>query len=246
MRPPPALPALTCLLVAACTSCRPARTSPRPTPAGRDTTARRPAVIRDTVLEQRVGRLELRLLERDAQVEELQGRLDDARREVVRSMAKLQSLATRAEAASGMAEAEIALQALRSSGGSPAAPPPEIGQATQLMQLATAEFDRQNYGGALYLANQAKDAAAAGRGRLASVERGTLRAGEVPFAVPLGLQTTARANVRDGPGSGFPVVVTLEPGARLTGYSYVDQWVRITDESGRAGWIHQSLVGRRP
>lgn len=238
----PRLPVLSCLLVAACTSCRPAGTSPRPAPV-RDTTGRRPAVIRDTVLEQRVGRLELRLLERDAQVEELQGRLDDARREVVRAMAKLQSLATRAEAASGMAEAEIALQALGSGGGLQAAR--EIGQAAQLLQLATAEFDRQNYGGALYLANQAKDAAAAGRGRLASVERGTLRAGEVPFAVPLGLQTVARANVREGPGGGFPVVLTLEAGAPLVGYSYADQWVRIADQTGRAGWIHQSLVGRR-
>ena len=122
---------------------------------------------------------------------------------------------------------------------------PELGQAAQLLQLATAEFDRQNYGGALYLANQAKDAAAAGQGRVASVERGSLRQGEVPFALPLRLQTVGRANVREGPGGGFAVVATLEPGALLTGYSYVDQWVRITDESGRSGWVYQSLVGRR-
>lgn len=214
-------------------------------PPVRDTTARpgRPVVVRDTLLEQRVGRLELRLLEKEAQVEELQTRLDDARREVVRAMAKLQSLATRAEAASGMAEAEIALQALRSGGGSSAAP--EIGQAAQLLQLAAAEFDKQNYGGALYLANQAKAAAAAAQGRLASVERGSLRAGETPFALPLRLETTARANVRGGPGSSFTVIFTLEAGASLTGYSYADQWVRVTDETGRPGWIYQGLIGRR-
>jgi uncharacterized coiled-coil protein SlyX len=202
-----------------------------------------PVAVRDTQLEQRVARLELRLLEKEAQVEELQARLDDARREVVRAMAKLQSLATRAEAASGMAEAEIALQSLRGTGGQQAVP--ELGQAAQLLQLATAEFDKQNYGGALYLANQAKDAAAAGQGRVAGVERGSLRRGEVPFALPLRLQTTGRANVREGPGSGFTVLYTLEASALLTGYSYLDQWVRITDEGGRAGWVHQSLVGRR-
>jgi uncharacterized coiled-coil protein SlyX len=220
-------------------------------PAQRDTTRGRrrpvappPAPQRDTVLEQRVDRLELRVLEKEAQVEELQTRLDDARREVVRAMAKLQSLATRAEAASGMAEAEIALQALRAGGAPQAAP--EIGQAAQLLQLGTAEFDKQNYGGALYLANQAKEAAAAGQGRLASVERGSLRQGEVPFALPLRLQTTGRANVREGPGQGFQIAFTLDPSAAVTGYSYVDQWVRVTDENGRSGWIYQGLIGRRP
>ena len=166
----------------------PAR-SPRDTvPARRPT---QPVAVRDTQLENRVARLELRQLEKEAQVEELQARLDDARREVVRAMAKLQSLATRAEAASGMAEAEIALQALRTSGNPQGVP--ELGQAAQLLQLAAAEFDKQNYGGALYLANQAKDAAAAGQGRVASVERGALRQGEVPFALPLRLQTAGRA-----------------------------------------------------
>jgi uncharacterized coiled-coil protein SlyX len=243
---------LIAILAAAVAGCGWMRGSRSPSaPVQRDTTRGRrrpvappPAAQRDTVLEQRVDRLELRVLEKEAQVEELQTRLDDARREVVRAMAKLQSLATRAEAASGMAEAEIALQALRAGGAPQAAP--EIGQAAQLLQLATAEFDKQNYGGALYLANQAKEAAAAGQGRLASVERGSLRQGEVPFALPLRLQTTGRANVRDGPGQGFQIAFTLDPSAAVTGYSYVDQWVRVTDENGRAGWIYQGLIGRRP
>jgi uncharacterized coiled-coil protein SlyX len=202
-------------------------------------------VVRDTLLEQRVARLELRVLEKEAQVEELQGRLDDARREVVRAMAKLQSLATRADAASGMAEAEIALEALRGASGGGSSAPPEVGQATQLLQLAAAEFDKQNYAGALYLATQAKNAAAAGQGRLASGARGTLRAGEVPFALPLRVQTAGRANVREGPGATFRVAFTVEERTPLIAYSYLEQWVRITDETDRPGWIHQSLIGRR-
>lgn len=232
------------LLGAACSTHRstanpPPVRSPAPPP---------PAVVRDTALEHRAARLELRLLERDAQVEELQGRLDDARREVVRAMAKLQSLATRAEAASGMAEAEIALQAVRAAGGGGGgnvAPAPEAGQAAQLLQLATAEFNKQNYAGALYLATQAKNAAAAGQERVASGERGALRPGEVSFALPLRLQTTARANVRDGPGAGFAIAFTLEVGTPLTAYSYLEQWVRVTDENGRPGWIYQGLIERR-
>jgi len=217
-----------------------------PVRAPRDTlrVAPPPVVVRDTAFEQRAARLELKVLEQEAQVDELQARLDDARREVVRAMAKLQSLATRAEAASGMAEAEIALQALRSNGNG--SPSPEWTQGSQLLQLAAAEFDNQNYAGALYLATEAKNAAAAGQRRVGGDDRQTTRSGEVPFALPLRVQTTGRANVREGPGAGFKVLFTLESGAALVAYSYVDQWVRVRDDTDRPGWIHQTLIGRRP
>jgi len=197
--------------------------------------------MRDPKLEQKLARSELLLLEKEAQVSELQARLDDARLEVVRAMAKQQSLASRAEAASGMAEAEIALQSLRGTARSEG-----VAEVSRLIKLSTAEFDKQNYAGALYLASQAKGAAFAARGQLASADRGALRAGEVPFATPLKLQTTKRSNVRDGPGSTFKIAFTLPAGAPLTGSSRVEQWVRIIDDSGRNGWIHQGLIGRRP
>jgi uncharacterized coiled-coil protein SlyX len=199
--------------------------------------------VRDHDLEQRVSRLELRLLERDAQVEDLQNRLEDTRREVVRSMAKVQTLATRAEAASGMAEAEIALQSLkRTSRGSAA----DVARVTKLLQDASNEFNKQNYGGALYLANQAKSQAGVGRNRTPGGDPPTLRSGEVLFAVPLSLQTSARGcKLRDGPGTGFRVLATLDVGVSITGYSYVDQWMRVADDSGRTGWVYWNLVQRK-
>jgi len=235
------------LLGAGCSLFRAPSTEPARAPAdtGRTGTRRQPVVARDTALEQRAARLELKVLEQEAQVAELQSRLDDARREVVRAMAKLQSLATRAEAASGMAEAEIALQALRSANGNNSPASPEYGQGSQLLQLATAEFDQQNYAGALYLATEAKNAAAAGQGRVSSDDRASTRKGEVPFALPLPLQTTGRANVREGPGANFKVMFTLETGVPIVAYSYVEQWVRIKDGNDRPGWIHQSLIDRR-
>jgi uncharacterized coiled-coil protein SlyX len=240
----PFLP-LVALLSAACSPHH--SSNPPPVRAPRDTArvTQRPTVVRDTALEQRAARLELKVLEQEAQVDELDSRLDDARHEVVRAMAKLQSLATRAEAASGMAEAEIALQALRAANGNNSPPSPEYEQGSQLLQLATTEFDQQNYAGALYLATEGKNAAAAGRGRVASDDRSATRRGEVPFAVPLRLQTTGRANVREGPGAGFKVLFTLETGVSIVAYSYVDQWVRIKDDGDRAGWIHQTLIDRR-
>lgn len=233
------------LAVAACKHPHAGDVPPLRTPRDTARVSLRPSnPVRDTALESRAARLELKVLEQEAQVDELQSRLDDARREVVRAMAKLQSLATRAEAASGMAEAEIALQALRTNGNGSQSP--EWTQGSQLLQLAAAEFDKQNYAGALYLATEAKNAATLGQRRVGADERQTTRSGEVPFALPLRVQTTGRANVREGPGSGFKVLFTLESGAPLVAYSYVDQWVRISDETDRPGWIHQTLIGRRP
>jgi uncharacterized coiled-coil protein SlyX len=212
--------------------------------AGGPARARTPSA-RDSVLEQRVARLELRLAERDAQIEDLRARLDEARQEVVRALAKLQTVASPAEAASAIAEAEIAVQALRAATGVQPGGGSDVAQAGTLLEQASDVFAKQNYGGALYLANQAKSLVGVGRGRVAGAGRPPLRPGEVSFAVPVRLQASARSKLRDGPGAGYKVLYTVEAGAGLIGYSYIDQWVRVGDDSGRAGWMFLSLVGRR-
>jgi TolA-binding protein len=234
--------ALLALVLAACAAN--SASDPAPPAAAPPVAAATP---RDSALERRAARLELRLAERDAQVADLQARLDEAREEIVRTLAKLQTVASRAEAASAMAEAEIAVQGLRAAAGAQANGVAEVGQAGTLLQQASTAFGQQNYGGALYLANETKRVAGMGRTRLAGAgsERGSLRPGEVAFAVAVPLQAVARGKIREGPGSTYRVVFTVEPGAVLTGYSYVDQWVRVADESGHAGWMFVTLVGRR-
>jgi hypothetical protein len=220
---------------------RQAETAPTPSTAARRQA--RVAAAARAEQDRRIVRLELALLEKNAQVEELQAKLDEAREEVVRAMAKLQTLASRAEAASGMAEAEVALQPLR--GRSTQQTAPEAMQASRLLREASAEFNQENYGGALYLANQAKTLAAAGTGRLSSRERIADRPGEKPFAVPIPLKAVGSGNVREAPGTNAPVAFAVEGGDSLTGYSYVEDWVRISDEMGRGGWIFRKLIGRR-
>jgi hypothetical protein len=211
-----------------------------PPPAPR--IVRETVTVRDPELDKRAARVELQLLARDAQIEDLQAKLEDTRAEVVRAMAKLQSVASRAQAASSMAEAEVALQTMRASAGQD--DPPEVNQVTRLVRQAATEFDKQNYGGALYLANQAKTLVSAYRGRLAGGGRETARPGETPFAVPIKLVTTTRGNVRGGPGTGFPIVFAADSGTVLTGFSYADEWIRISDDGGRGGWIFRTLVSR--
>ena len=222
-------------LTVACSTSKPA---PPPAPkVVHDTVT---ITVRDPDLDKRVARAELQLFAREAQIEDLQQRLEDTRAEVVRSMAKLQTVASRAQAASAMAEAEVALQTMRASAsGEPA----EAAQVTRLVRQSATEFNKQNYGGALYLANQAKTIASSYRGRVGVSREGT-RPGETLFAVPIKLKTTSRGNVREGPGTNFAVSFLANSGAAITAYSYTDEWIRISDDDGRSGWIHQTLVAR--
>lgn len=226
------------LPMAGCASSQKAQT--KPAPVAQRTSPSAAAWRADA--ERRIARLELALMEKEAQVEDLQTRLDDTRQEVVRAMAKLQTLATRAEAASGIAEAELSLQPLKALAGQTSAP--EAAQARRLLQESSEEFEKENYGGALYLANQAKSMAAAGRGRLAVGERVAERPGETPFALPIALKAVSVGNVREGPGLRARIAFAVQPGAGLTGYSYVDEWIRISDDQGRGGWIFRGLIAR--
>lgn len=221
--------------------CAAGKADPAPTPNSRQS-APRPGGSQ-VILEKRIARLELSLLEKEAQVEELQTRLEETRQEVVRAMAKLQTLASRAEAASAIAEGEVALQPLKAVRGPSSAP--EATQASRLLMESSSEFDKENYGGALYLANQAKALAAEARARLSAGERGAQRPGETAFALPIRLKAAGRGNVRAGPGTGARIEFAVAAGDALIGYSYVDEWIRIGDEDGRSGWIFRNLVARR-
>jgi hypothetical protein len=87
-----------------------------------------------------------------------QKQLDDAITEVVRTKSKLRSIESKAETASTIAEAEIAVKSMR--GRIADQRPGKAGgvvKAEQLLKLSTREFKNQNYSGALYLAVQSKN-----------------------------------------------------------------------------------------
>ena len=230
-------------LVACAAKPRPAPPAPvaAPTPAADPAPAAPETVtVRDPDTQRENARLRVQLLERAAQLADTERRLGEATTEVVRAMARLRTLATRAEAASAMAEAEVTLQQLSGRAGPQA--PPEARQAEAALRAGSAAFDAENYGGAVYLATQAKRAATAGRGRLAESGGTTPRAGERAFAVPVPLTTTSRANLRAAPGTAADLVVTLPAGTPLTAYAYAQDWLRVTLADGRSAWVHQGLV----
>ena len=207
--------------------------------------------------EDNIAKLQLRLLERDAQIKQLEERLnsqqemlDEAIQEVVRAKAKLRSLESKAEAASEMAEAEIAVKALKAQLAGQTRNP-ELIKAQELLKMSAQEFKKENYGGAVYLTTQAKghirtgQIRLSGREKAAPIKRLPPIKGEVFFALPLPLQVVRTSNLRKQPDLESNVITTLEKGTPLIGYSYKGQWVRVTSEDGTNGWVFQTLVGGR-
>jgi len=195
-------------------------------------------------LEEKVARLQLQLLEEESRNKELNKKLDEATLEVVRAKAKLHSLESKAEAASTLAEAEIALKTLKAR---PVAEEndAEVLHAESLLRASNLEIKKENYGGALYLATRAKQIIKDAQERTKDRERSSMMDGEVPFAVPLSLQLVTQGNIREGPGLDSRILVSLPKGSGLVGSSYRGMWVRVSTENGQEGWVYYNLVDSR-
>jgi len=189
-------------------------------------------------------------MERDAQIRQLEQRLalqqsllDEAIEEIVRTKAQLRGMESKAQAASQLAEAEIALKTLSELAGGREVP--EYAQAAELIENGTKEFTEENFGGAIYLAGQAKSLISLARAHLDERELMEAGEGEVALSAPLPLEVTANTNVRAGPGLDRTVITTLRRGTPVVGYSYKGEWVRVRLEDGREGWIYQALLKGR-
>lgn len=109
-----------------------------------------------------VVRLRQDLASRDVEVRELRSDqrvqvkvLQESKREVTRAKVKLRRLATRADAASYIAEVEVALESLRSS-RSAASTIPQVTQAQRLLESTAAPFAQGEYGVAMERAADAE------------------------------------------------------------------------------------------
>jgi Bacterial SH3 domain len=189
-------------------------------------------------LEERIARQQLAIFEKDAELRALNQKLEAAILEVVRAMAKLRGLSGRAEAASSLAETEIALKSVPAD----AALRPkdaDLAQAQQLFALATEEFKKQNYDGTVYLTSQVKLLVKT------HPERNPKTAEEVGLGMWLALRAAGRGNVREGPGPSHRVLFVVDKGTPLTAVSYNGVWVRVKTDDGRLGWLHYTLLDQR-
>jgi hypothetical protein len=203
--------------------------------------AKRQSVARE-ILDYSDANLYLLLLEKKAYIARLTEQIEKVTSEVVRAKAKLRSLESKAEAASNLAEAEIAVESLRARGEAWKSDPSVL-KAEQLTRASAREFEEGNYGGALYLTSQAKSLIENAWARSNDQETSSAVKGEVPFLLPLNLQLLTQSDVRKGPGSQFEVMYSWEYGIALVGHAFKGQWVRVTRDDGLGGWVFYKSVG---
>jgi hypothetical protein len=195
-------------------------------------------------LDDRLAKAQLLLLEKEIQTEELGKKLEEAILEVVRTKAKLRSFESKAEAASALAEGEIALKTLQADGAGTGRDAVLL-QAQELLRAGNLELKRENFGGALYLATRAKVIMKEGEARSKDREKIPTLPGEASFVMPLPLRLVSPGELRQHPRHDSKVLFSLPKGSTLVGFSYKGLWVRVRTEGGQGGWIHYNLIRKR-
>lgn len=207
-----------------------------------------PAPVACERQERELAGLRQTLAEKDAEIQRLHtqqhvqaGVLKETTGEVARAEVKLRRLATQADAASQLAEVEVALQGIQAQ-SRPRRAVAQLAQAQRILEVGSASFAQGDYGAAVDLAAQSQeiiDMVASGRRGPAPSAHDTV---EVPFQVPVALRTRGDSNLRAEPGRTAAVLDVLHQGTLLQAHAYRGEWLRVSTEDGRAGWVFSALL----
>ena len=251
----PRLWAVVCLLslvLSDCVTTPPAVPSPpTPAPVPLDAAVRKPTCPSCEEQTHEIARLRQDLANREAELRDLRSNqrdqvkvLQESTREVTRAKVKLRRLATKADAASYIAEVEVALESLRASLGATSTSP-LMGLAQGILESTAAPFAQGDYGVAMERAAQAEQL-------IALVADTQVRPGspprvprEVPLQVAVPLKVTVDSKLRRQPLGKAPVVGVLKKDSTLVAHAYKRGWMRVETEDGRSGWVDQMRLSAR-
>lgn len=205
--------------------------------------------LRPTLCEQpyqEIARLQQALAEKDAEIESLRAEktvqaevLTQTTGEVARAEIKLRRLATQADAASHLAEVEVALQRQWAQTHAPRAAA-QLVQAQRILDAGGVAFARGDYAAAVELAAQARELIDMVTGRKsAAAARGTV---DVPFQVPVALRTRIGSHLREQPGRAAAALAVLPRGTSVQALAYRGEWLRVRTGDGRTGWVFGPLL----
>jgi hypothetical protein len=194
-----------------------------------------------------IVRLQQSLTEKDAEIQQLRAQrnvqakeLKQTTGEVARAEVRLRRLATQADAASQLAEVEVALQGMQTKTLTRRAAA-QLAQAQHILDAGAASFAQGDYGAAVELAAQSQeiiDMVAGRRGSAAAMRDAV----EMPFQVPVALRVRIDSNLRARPGRSAAVLGVLRQGALVRAHAYRGEWLRVHTEDERAGWVYGALL----
>lgn len=197
--------------------------------------------------QQEIERLQKMLAEKDAQIRVQQARQQDQAKtlqetssQAVHAQVKLRRLATRPAAASTIAEAEVAMENLKSSQFTESEQLVQS-QAQRLLSAAAASYAEDNYVAAM-------EYAAYARGFIDMIKNNRTfkmsdpRRVTTPFEVPIPLRAATNSNLRQNPALSAAVLSVMKKDSSMTAEAYQGDWLRIQTADGQSGWVLNTLL----
>ena len=245
-----------CALIAACATPpppqpepEPAAPPPTPAPAPPVAVPAPPSCPACVDRSDELARLRLELAVREAEIKDLRSSqreqvkaVQDSTREVTRAKARMRRLATQADAASYMAEVEVALGAMRATPA--ASQSPLLGLAQAFLDASQPAFAQGDYAAAMDRAGQAEQLIAAAAEGAPATPRSRVT-GEVLLQVSIPLKASADSSLRREPQPRAPVVTALRKDSALVAHAYKGNWMRVETEDGKFGWLPQTSLAAR-
>jgi ribosomal protein L29 len=198
----------------------------------------------ESQLEQLQGALEekeVALASLEEQYAALEIELTSAVEEVLRSMARVRTVQSRAQAVSRIAEVRVQLESV------PRAQDQEVAarlrRAREFLGRADAVLSEGNFGGASFLAERANDLVR--QARMVSEIRSSaaLPSGDVIAIVPpRSLEVLENSNLREGPGIDTRRIGSVRKGEHVIAVARTEDWFQVENPSGGKAWISGDLV----
>ena len=187
--------------------------------------------------------LQMALLEREAQLQQITLEQQATIQEMVRTQAKLRSRNSRAETATLLAEVTITIK--KAKGVAHPNQSAIVERSQQLLAQANDAFQAENYDSASFLARQGISGI---QGLIVqnSYSDNTNLKQQVDqlFAIPLNMRVIGSSPMRSMPSNDGDIIVVLEPDAQLTAIGYKGTWVKVVwnSETRTDGWVFYNLL----
>ena len=190
-----------------------------------------------------ITRLQLLLLEKEAQLQQLIIEQQSTIQEMVRTQAKLHNRNSRAETAALLAE--VTLTYKKAELIATESQNPTVDRAKQLLSQANDAFRNDNYDSSAFLARQSLTSLQVLllQNTQQSTQKSEQRVDQL-FAIPLTMKAVVNANIRTTPSNTSPIIHTIARGETVTAIGYKGVWVQVvlTDEAALNGWIFHALL----
>lgn len=172
------------------------------------------------------------------QAKELQATTNQA----AQAQVKLRRMASQPDAASTLAEVEVAMSSLKSS--ITTAPEQAMqSQAQRLLDAAAAAYAQDDYATTVDRATQSRELIDMVNSQRAGKSAHHLA---VTFQSPIPLRARIDCKLRWSPRAGASVRSVLKKDSPVTALGYKGEWLHVQTDDGDTGWLLKTMVETRP